>query len=361
MIAELCTLCDDKKWPKVRKYLSSDAAEEEKKSNIMHCHDYGQTCLHRAICRGAPADIIKTMIDIGGKELIMKVDIGNRTALHYACLHGRSYNIIKMLIEVGGKDLVMAKDENGDHTALHFLCWSIGEHTKVAEKINLILEVGDANLLLLSTKDNGGQTPLKIATEEGASKRIKKLLTLQSTTSVSDMQMEAAHAQEMEAAHAQELLEESNRRAADLEAIVETQRLKIADQSNEKDDIEKKCKYKVDKLMRKISKQQAELQLLKDSSSNVAVGRMKRKHTNEEHKEGEGAVVQSQSQSSKRSKVGNTRNASSGSLNANQADGEDAELIDMLMSRCMAIRRELRSAKAQNVELEQEIDDLTIE
>jgi len=241
----------------------------------------------------------------------------------------------------------MAKDENGDHTALHFLCWSIGEHTKVAEKINLILEVGDANLLLLSTKDNDGQTPLEIATEEGASKRIKKLLTLQSTTSVSDMQMEAAHTQE--------LLEESNKRATYLEAIVETQRLKIADLSNEKDDIEKKCKHKVDKLMRKISKQQAELQLLKDSSIDVAVGRMKRKHTDGEHEEGEDTVVQSQSQSSKRSKVENAANMSLGSLDTNQAEDndDDAAMIagqlvhnNMLMSWYMAIRKRLRSANA---------------
>jgi hypothetical protein len=352
MIAELCTLCCDKKWSEVRKYLSSDAAEEEKKSNIMYCNDFGRTCLHQACCHGAPDDIIKTMLDIGGTELIMKVDNDDWTVLHCACINAASYDVIKMLIEVGGKDLVMAEDKDGE-TALHDLCWSIEEHTKVAEKIKLILKVGD-DTVLLSAKDNDGQTPLEIVTDKGVlSNRIKKLLTLQSTTSVTDMQMEAAHTHE--------LLEEPNKRATYLEAIVETQRLKIADLSNEKDDIEKKCKHKVDKLMRKISKQQAELQLLKDSSSNIAVGRMKRKHTIEEHKGGEGTVVQSQSQSSKRRKVGNTSNASSGSLNTDQAEGEDAELIDMLMSRCMAIRRELRSAKAQNVDLKQEIYDLAIE
>jgi hypothetical protein len=353
MKADLFQLCDDKKWSEVRKYLSSDEVEEEKKSNIMYRNRYGKTGLHAAFCHGGvPDDIVKTMLVIGGRELVIKKAINDQTALHVACDYGASSNIIKMLIEVGGKDLVMAKDKYGETTAIHHLCRCIERHTKVAEKIKLILKVGDNNVLLLA-KNHDGQKPLEIATEEGASKRIKNLLTVQSTIPVEDMQMEGSHAQE--------LLEESNRRAADLEAIVETQRLKIADQSNEKDDIEKKCKYKVDKLMRKISKQQAELQLLKDSSSNIEVGRMKRKHTNEDHEEGEGTVVQSQSQSSKRSKVGNTRNASSGFLNTNQAEGEDAELIDMLMSRCMAIRRELRSAKARNVELEQEIDDLAIE
>eukprot|EP00979_Chaetoceros_neogracilis_P004321 scaffold766_cov185-Chaetoceros_neogracile.AAC.1 len=83
-----------------------------------------------------------------------------------------------MLIEVGGKDLVMAKNNDGD-TALHNLCWYIKRHTKVAEIIKLILQVGDANLLL-AAKSSNGKTPLEIATVKGASNIIKKLLTLQS-------------------------------------------------------------------------------------------------------------------------------------------------------------------------------------
>ena len=375
-------MCITQKWPEVRKYLSSDAAEKEKKSNIMYRHDDG-TCLHIACCWDAPDEIIEAMIDIGGKELVVMIDVYDDTVLHRACIDGASYSIIKMLIDVGGKDLVMAKSGNGGDTALHWLCYSIKRCTKNAyDKIKLILQVGDANLLL-STKNHDEKKPLEIATDNGASKIIKKLLTVQSTTSVADMQMEAAHAQELLEASKRraadlettietqrsenadlsnekdELLEASNKRAADLETTIESQRSENADLSNEKDDIEKKYKYKVDKLMRKISKQQAELQLLQNSLNDTEVGK-KRKHTNEEHKEGESAVVQSQSQSSKRSKVGNTRNASSGSLDRNQAEGEDAELIDMLMSRCMAIRRELRSAKARNVELEQEVDDLAI-
>jgi len=111
------------------------------------------------------------------------------TVLHRACAHGRSYNSFKMLIEVGGKDLVMAK-RNGGSTALHFLCASIKKHTKVAEKIKLMLQVGDANLLL-SAKDYLGKTPYEIATRQGffflgsghltqgAFNKIKELLTVQ--------------------------------------------------------------------------------------------------------------------------------------------------------------------------------------
>jgi ankyrin repeat protein len=167
--------------PEVRKYLFSDAAEEEKKSNIMMYRNHnGWTCLHRACHRDTPDDIMKAMLDIGGKELVMKTTNYDSTVLHFACMKGASFNIINMLIEVGGKDLVMAKNKGGN-TALHYLCRLIKRHARPAKKIKLILQVGDANLLL-STKDYAGQTPLEIADDMDASSEIKKLLKLQSTT-----------------------------------------------------------------------------------------------------------------------------------------------------------------------------------
>jgi|AntRauTorckE5430_2_1112549.scaffolds.fasta_scaffold06957_2 hypothetical protein len=177
MKADLFRLCYDKKWSEVRKYLSSGATEVEKKSNIMMYRGDNGTSLHLACCRSAPDDIVKAMLDIGGKELVMMIDDDDSTVLNDACMSGASYNIIKMLIEAGGKDLVMAKDDDGS-TALHDLCWHITRHTKVAEKIKLMLQVGDDNLLL-STKDHFRQTPLEIVTDQGASNQIKKLLTVQ--------------------------------------------------------------------------------------------------------------------------------------------------------------------------------------
>jgi ankyrin repeat protein len=173
-VCNLYNLCNDKKWSEGRKYLSSDAAEEEKKSNIMYLNDDGWTCLLLAFRDKAPDDIIKAMLDIGGKELVMMIDNEDWTVLHDACLNCASYNILKMLIEVVGKDIIMAKNSTGD-TALHFLCSSIEEHTRPAKKIKLILQVGDANLLL-SSKNHAGQTPLEIADDMDASSEIKKLL-----------------------------------------------------------------------------------------------------------------------------------------------------------------------------------------
>ena len=64
MTADLFELCYCMKWTEVRKYLPSDAAEEEKKSNTM-CRSDDGAYLHLACCHDAPNDVVKAMIDIG--------------------------------------------------------------------------------------------------------------------------------------------------------------------------------------------------------------------------------------------------------------------------------------------------------
>jgi hypothetical protein len=64
--------------------------------------------------------------------------------------------------------------------------------------------------------------------------------------------------------------------------------------------------------------------------------------------------------SSKRSKGENAATISSVALNTHQAGDDDDDLVNMLTSCHMATRRELRSAKAQILELKQERDDLAI-
>jgi len=86
----------------------------------------------------------------------MMKDAEGDTPLHYACggaYHGASYYAIELLLDVGGKDLVMEKNKDGSN-ALHRLCDRIKRNAKVAEKTKILLEVGDANVLL-STKDKG--------------------------------------------------------------------------------------------------------------------------------------------------------------------------------------------------------------
>ena len=334
MTADLFQLCSAEKWPEVRKYLSSDAAEDEKKSYIMCRYYYRRTCLQQACCHGAPHDIIKAMIDIGGKELVMKIDKNDWTVLHLACNNGVSYYIIKMLINVGGKDLVMAKNKNGE-TALHFFCPSIEEDNDDAEIIKLFLQIGDANLLL-SAKNQDGKTPLNQATDYGVSKIIKKLLTLQSTTN---------SARSNDCSSASIVPTDNISNSTPITQLNQEQDTTQSSSTNN-DDLSS-AKYEIKKLTQICSQQKEELQHLKDPP--------KRKHRNDD-----GSVSISQSQSSKRSKVENAANISSVTLNTHQAEDDDDDLVNMLMSRHMALRKEIRSAKAQIVELKQEIVDLAI-
>jgi len=182
----LYNLCRGKNWVEVRKYLASDASKKDKKHQVYCCDvTHRRTCLHWA-CH-APDDIFKSLIDIGGRELVMAVtgtSWGNRTALHFACF-GASYNIMKMLIDVGGKDLVMAKSSHGN-TALQSLCYYINEHDNQAEKVKLFLKAADTEEIL-QIKDSSGKTPLQCAIIEKASTEIQDLLRpRQSSSAVLD-------------------------------------------------------------------------------------------------------------------------------------------------------------------------------
>jgi hypothetical protein len=338
MIAELFRMCNTKEWSRVRRYLSSNAAEKEKKSNIMYHEEDGWTCLHLACHRDAPDDIIGAMIDIGGTELVMKIDMYDNTVIHSACLNAASYDVIEILINVGGKDLVMAKNKYYGNTALHDLCRWIDGDNYADEIIKVFLEVGDANLLL-STKNHDGKTPFDIATDKGASNIIKKLLTVQSNSNSTI----------------------SNNSSSAF--IVLADNSTSITQSNQDQDTTRRTSTNNDPNIpirglgidqNHQSQLREELQLSKDSTHGED---SKRKHSNED-----GSVSISQSQSSKRSKVEIAANISSVTLNTNQAEDDDDDAAaaviagqhdqyNTLMSWCTALRRELRSAKAQIVDL----------
>ena len=299
--------CCNQEWSEARDYLLSPSNttsaavavannDEKKKLNVMYRSGSGsgngsggKTCLHRACSYRAGANIVQVLLDIGGKALVMIKNDHGDTALHSACLYGASYEVIKMLVNVGGKDLVMTKN-NCDNTALHWLCHYIKIQTEVAEKIILLLDAGDANLIL-STENNDGKTPLQIATElKGAF----------------------------------------------------------------------------------VERKEEEVQQRKYSTSKVVSGGTKRKRNDEEHEEEDSSVAVSQSTSSKRIKVGNVpiTTASVASESTNQAgDEDDAVMIaekflfkereqhSKLMKRFLDTQRELRSAKARILQLEQKNKD----
>ena len=196
----LRNLCSWEKWWEVREFLFSDASSKDKKrQQIFHCReeqvnddgDGFSTCLHYACKYGAPEGIIDSMIDIGGKELVMMHDVlyddcgqsisgKGGTALHCACSSyehdgSASFDVIELLIDVGGKELVMTKDGNG-YTALHELCDSIiYTQNNAARIIKFMREVAGTGTIL-TKKNNKGQTPLDIVTNDKYSDEIKALL-----------------------------------------------------------------------------------------------------------------------------------------------------------------------------------------
>jgi len=69
----------------------------------------------------------------------MMKDSSKSTALHLACWNRASFDVMKILIDLGGKELlVVAKDKYGD-TALHDLCHRMNRNTNAAKKIKLML------------------------------------------------------------------------------------------------------------------------------------------------------------------------------------------------------------------------------
>mmetsp|Transcript_3312 Transcript_3312/g.6198 ORF Transcript_3312/g.6198 Transcript_3312/m.6198 type:complete len:453 (+) Transcript_3312:277-1635(+) len=135
------------------------------------------SCLHEACDRGAPADVVKMMIDIAGKDLTKLKDNHGRTALLIACGRGGAcYDVIKTLAESGGKELVLMKSDYDGGTALHWLCMCLESHFAAAEeKISLLIRIGGEELL--SMEEHLGQTAYHVAkSKPGVSQTILQML-----------------------------------------------------------------------------------------------------------------------------------------------------------------------------------------
>ena len=109
--------------------------------------DYKVDCtpLQSALHHHKSKEVILKLIDIGGKELVMKEDADGYSSLHHACwVENPSLNIVTRLIEIGGKKLVMKEDSEESYTALHAACWNDNASIDVISKL---IEVGGEELL----------------------------------------------------------------------------------------------------------------------------------------------------------------------------------------------------------------------
>ena len=82
--------------------------------------------IHLACQYNAPFEAIQRFVmNIGGKDLVMKriASDSQYTALHQACHCKESFEVIKLLIDVGGRELVMAKNGSGRTALSIYLSW----------------------------------------------------------------------------------------------------------------------------------------------------------------------------------------------------------------------------------------------
>lgn len=92
------------------------------KDLVCRVDDSQRTALHWACDKLTPyPEVIGLLIKAGGKELLTKTDKDHNTALHQLCLQQPSHEVIKLLIRAGGKDVCRARNSRGE-IALHLYC-----------------------------------------------------------------------------------------------------------------------------------------------------------------------------------------------------------------------------------------------
>lgn len=67
---ELWKLCENEAWDEVRSFLNSNESREAKKANVEWMNRDDITCLHMARNNNAPVDIIQSLIDITGRDIV---------------------------------------------------------------------------------------------------------------------------------------------------------------------------------------------------------------------------------------------------------------------------------------------------
>lgn len=94
-------------------------------------------------------DFIKLLIQVGGKDLVCRVDGSLRTALHWACDKVTPYSeVIRLLLECGGKDLLLKVDCD-NNTALHHICM---QQNAPVDVIKLLIEKGGKDICRIRNK-----------------------------------------------------------------------------------------------------------------------------------------------------------------------------------------------------------------
>ncbi|GFH59882.1 hypothetical protein CTEN210_16358 [Chaetoceros tenuissimus] len=110
--------CLERSWDRVRMLLNNSYINNDEKKKRIHWN-----CLHTACSlKDVPVEIVRKMIEVGGKDIVMKTYDAFGTALHIACKCCVDPEVVELLIKAGGKDLVLMNNYSGGQTALHIAC-----------------------------------------------------------------------------------------------------------------------------------------------------------------------------------------------------------------------------------------------
>ncbi len=122
---------------------------------------YG-TLLHGAAIYNSCMEIVSRLIELGGRDLIVKKDDRDGwTSLHWACYKNASIEVVRELIKVGGRDFIFIKGEDEDgSTSSHCAC----KGTASIEVVKELIEEAGRELVFM--KNNYDQNSLQVACEK---------------------------------------------------------------------------------------------------------------------------------------------------------------------------------------------------
>ncbi|GFH46571.1 hypothetical protein CTEN210_03045 [Chaetoceros tenuissimus] len=147
----LIEACCQNDWDAFENFLSDEAISKEKKRKVVP--------VITGLKRGAPISIVKYLIELMGKEAIYLPDHTykkyNWMQLASLC-RDASFEVIKCLVDIGGKNIVAMHSGNRERTALHLYLEVGGSCPKI---IDLFLKVG--GIEVLDIVDSFGQTPMQ--------------------------------------------------------------------------------------------------------------------------------------------------------------------------------------------------------
>ncbi len=109
-------------------------------------------------------EIVKLMIDIGGRELIMEKGNGGNSVLHSAVFgHRRAgFDIVREITRFGGKELLLQQDAFGNNI-LHSLCSHSTYRQNITDNVGIIryfVDVAGKDLIL--QQNNEGNTSMHL-------------------------------------------------------------------------------------------------------------------------------------------------------------------------------------------------------